>query len=295
MDKRVIVAIVSVPGRSGRSGRSSSRRRRSRAPAPVAPAPTARRRRAPGRAAVRLRARPPRRPAGGGGAGHIGPSARSSCVTPDVRFVFSSRGGTLVHAKLRAKQFLDEAGDPNSGHDVVRTADAGTRRLRIDVPESGFPTPADGAWEVEPAGAGHGRVRRRQRQRPHREALPRRHRRATGCTWTSSSPNRGDAPVDHNLAIAVTGRQDPEQERAAASSRAVSANVASAVCCVNDKIERESIEKLDEGRRTVDKRARSRWVATDEKFFLLAAVPYPETPDARTCACARDGHATPGR
>ena len=60
-------------------------------------------------------------------------------------------------------------------------------------------------------------------------------------------------------------------------------NPSSVVCAVNDKIERESIDKLAKDR--LDKGGTVRWVGTDEKFFLLAAVPFPETPPRdRTCS-----------
>ena len=53
----------------------------------------------------------------------------------------------------------------------------------------------------------------------------------------------------------------------------------------NDKIERKSIEKLDEGPDRQASGGRHAGSATDEKFFLLAAVPYPEAP--RTSALRR--------
>src|SRR5581483_4569608 len=63
----------------------------------------------------------------------------------------------------------------------------------------------------------------------------------------------------------------------------VSANTASALCFVDDKTERQALDKLHKD--PFEKNGLVRWVATDEKFFLLAAVPYPESPpQPRSCS-----------
>src|SRR5579863_10477382 len=51
-------------------------------------------------------------------------------VTQDVRFVFSSLGGTLAHAQLLNEKFLDRPGDPSSGHDLVASGDPKEAALR---------------------------------------------------------------------------------------------------------------------------------------------------------------------
>ena len=57
---------------------------------------------------------------------------------------------------------------------------------------------------------------------------------------------------------------------------------------VNAKVERKAIDEL--GKDPFDKGGSVRWVAADEKFFLLAAVPYPETPARdRTCKVGLGG------
>jgi YidC/Oxa1 family membrane protein insertase len=51
---------------------------------------------------------------------------------------------------------------------------------------------------------------------------------------------------------------------------------------VNEKVERQSIDDL--AKDPLDKGGAVRWIAADEKFFLLALVPYPEQPARdRTC------------
>ena len=211
------------------------------------------------------------------------PERQVELVTPNVRFVFSSLGATLAHAYLREKQFLDKPSDPNTGHDVVRAANSQEMPFRIAFLE-GVATPPDGAWEVtQPAAdtvvfaADSGNVHIEKRYR----ADTTRYRLYLDVVVS----NRGDAPVNHNLAIAVTGRQDPDK-RGGGIFSAVSANTASAVCYVNGSVERESIEGLTPKTHN----GVISWVATDEKFFLLAAVPAPEAPGRdRSCAMTSTG------
>jgi YidC/Oxa1 family membrane protein insertase len=217
------------------------------------------------------------------------PEKQVELLTPEVRFVLSSRGGTLVHAQLRQKQFLDRDNDPASGHDVVRATDAIDAPLRTQFPGSGFPTPADGAWEVSQPdpntvvfAADVGTVHIEKRYRVDKA----RYRLLLDIVVT----NRGDAPLFSKLLLSIGGRQDPDK-RGGGFFSGVSANVSSALCYVNGKVHRQSIESLgkdpikaEDGTGTVG------WIATDEKFFLLAAVPSPEVPpQMRTCAAHATG------
>jgi YidC/Oxa1 family membrane protein insertase len=195
-------------------------------------------------------------------------------ATPDVRFVFSSLGGTLAHAQLLNEKFVDRPGDPSSGHDLVASADPKQGALRTTFPESGFPAPADGAWEVRrpdpksvvfatDTGSAHIEKRYTVDTTRYRVQLD------------VSIANRGAEPVDHHLKIALPGRQDPEK-RGGGFFAGSSANIASVLCFTEDKVERKAIDKL--GKDPLDKTGLIKWIGTDEKFFLLAAVPYPETP-----------------
>ena len=203
-----------------------------------APAPDARRRRRSGRpAAAAAGARRPRRRS------RIGPSGWSSSSTPEVRYVFSSLGGTLVHAQLREKQFLD---DDERSERAATTSCAPRRRherrCASTFPDSGFPTPPDGAWEAsQPApdtvvfaadiGNVHIEKRYRARQGPLSPAVGRRRRQPRRRAGGERS-RAGD-------------RRPPgsRQARAAASSPGVSANVSSAICFVNGSVERKSIRE----------------------------------------------------
>jgi len=209
--------------------------------------------------------------------------------TPDVRFVFSSLGGTLVHAQLREKRFLDNPKDPASGHDVVRTLDNREGSLRTTFPDSGFQTPADGAWEVSQpdanavvfaADSGSVHIEKRYRLDQARYRLQ----------LEVVVANRGDKQLYSKLMLAIAGRQDPDK-RGGGFFSGVSASISSAICFVNGKVERKSIEglakdtiKAEDGTGTIN------WIATDEKFFLLAAVPFQErTQNNRMCNMASLG------
>jgi YidC/Oxa1 family membrane protein insertase len=224
-----------------------------------------------------------------GGAASQGPGAPSvsnrpeeqvELVTADQRFVFSSYGGTLRRAQLRGAKFLDRTGDPSSGHDVVRTVD-GTGQLSTTFPESGFAPPPDGAWVttrpdpntvVFTADTDTVRVEKWYRLDPARYRLH----------LDVVVRNKTARNQDHHLAIHVFGRQDPEKKGGGFFSPG-SGNLSAIICQANGKTERQAVEKL--GKDPFNKGGDVRWIAADEKFFVLAAVPFPETPPRdRTCA-----------
>jgi YidC/Oxa1 family membrane protein insertase len=258
------------------------------APAPTAPAaPTAQ----PGGT--------PGAPAAAPGTGTASPGAPAvdrpetlvELSTPEVRFVFSSRGGTLVHAQLKEKQFQEkkQKDAPPVPHDVVRATDAADAPLRIAFP-AGIPTPADGAWEtsqptpdavVFAADAGNVHIEKRFRLDKARYRLQ----------MDVVVANRGETAVGSTLLLSIGGRQDPDS-RGGGFFSGVSANVSSALCFVNGDLKRQSIEGLAKDPISEkDGTGAVNWIATDEKFFVLAAVPYPDPPPAqpRTCATRATG------
>jgi YidC/Oxa1 family membrane protein insertase len=240
------------------------------APAPGAPPPT-------------LFPGAPANAAAGGGAAPVTnrPEQLVEIQTSDVNYVFSSLGGTLVHAKLRAKQFLMTKGDPNSGQDLVRTTDAADAPFRIAF-EQGIPTPPDGAWEPsQPApnavtfAADVGKIHIEKRYR----VDPARYRLQLDVVVA----NRGDNGIGSTMILSIGGRQDPDKKGGGFLS-GVSANVASALCYnVNsDKLLRKPLEHLEKEPITGDEATGNiGWVGADEKFFLVAAVPSQEV--TRTC------------
>jgi YidC/Oxa1 family membrane protein insertase len=101
--------------------------------------------------------------------------------------------------------------------------------------------------------------------------------------------NKTGKNQDHHLTLAIGGRQDPEKKGGGFFSGGA-ANLSSVLCAVNDDVKREPIEKL--AKDPIDKLGNVRWLGTDEKFFLLAAVPYPEDPprERRCQGTSLDGH-----
>jgi YidC/Oxa1 family membrane protein insertase len=208
------------------------------------------------------------------------PERQVTLESPDVRFVFSSFGGTLVHAKLLNAKFVDKPGDPASGHDLVRTLDVKDAPLRTAFLESSFPQPDDAMWDVsQPAAdtvvfaaeSGDVHIEKRYRLDTTRFRLH----------LDVVVFNRGANAAKHRLAVSVSGKQDPETRGGGFFSGPTS-SIASVVCDVNGKIERQAIDEL--AKEPFDKGGAIRWVAADEKFFLLAVIPYPEQPlRDRTC------------
>jgi YidC/Oxa1 family membrane protein insertase len=87
--------------------------------------------------------------------------------------------------------------------------------------------------------------------------------------------------ANEHLAIQVFAHQDPNGKGGGFFGGS-SANTASVLCYVGDKTERTPVEKL--AKETVEKVGNVRWIGADEKFFLVAAVPFPESPPKdRTC------------
>jgi YidC/Oxa1 family membrane protein insertase len=227
-------------------------------------------------------------PAAGGGAAPTvnRPEREIELRTNDVRFVLSSAGGTLKHAQLQEAKYLLRKGDRTSGYDIVRTLDAQTAAFRTTFPGSTFTAPGDGAWDVsQPApdtvvfSAETDAVRIEKRFR----ADTSRYRLHLDVTVENKS-NKTQA---EHLAISVLTRQDPNGKSGGFFGGS-SANIAAIVCHANDKTERTPIEKLGKDGKEVVEIGTVRWVAADEKFFLLAAVPYPEMP-ARERKCIERG------
>jgi YidC/Oxa1 family membrane protein insertase len=195
--------------------------------------------------------------------------------TPAVRFVLSSAGGTLKHAQLLEPKYLLRTGDPTSGYDVVRTTDAPSAPFRTTFLDSSFPSPTDGIWEVSSQPTADTVVFRaetdavRIEKRYHADAA--RYRLQLDVTIE----NKTAKTQTERLAIHVSTRQDPNGKGGGLFGGS-SANTASILCNVNDKTERTPVEKA--AKETVERFGTVRWIGADEKFFLLAAAPFPEAP-----------------
>ena len=209
------------------------------------------------------------------------PEQEVELLTPDVRFVLSSAGGTLKHAQLLEEKYRTVKGDPTERlrHRPDRARPA-TRVRAHDLPGLDVRRAADGAgrsadprptpWSSAPRTTPCAIEKRYRaesaRYRLHLDVTIENKTAKPGpSTWRSRS-----------------SRTRIRTARAAGSLGGSSANTASVLCYVGDKTERTPVEKL--AKETVEKVGNVRWIGADEKFFLLAAVPFPETPPHdRTC------------
>ncbi|HEX4404662.1 MAG TPA: membrane protein insertase YidC [Polyangia bacterium] len=207
------------------------------------------------------------------------PEQDTVVVTKDVRFVFSTTGGTLRHANLLDAKFRARPNDPSSGRDLVTTDEPQNAAFRTTFAGATFP-PLGGSWQVsQPAPDvvsfvnenADVRVEKRYRADTTRYRL----------YLDVIVQNKTAKSQDHALLVSVAGRQDPNKKGGSFFSGGAS-NLSSVLCGMEDKVEREPVEKL--GKDPIDKTGTVRWFGTDEKFFLLAAAPYPEdAPRERTC------------
>jgi YidC/Oxa1 family membrane protein insertase len=218
-------------------------------------------------------------PAAGGDKGSAAayPERETVIETPTERFVFSNHGAILKHARLRESKYLLRAGDDSSGEDMVRTADPLQAPLRVTFPDSGFPSPPDSSWrlvdDVSPV-PGEQVIYRAETNAVSIEkrfvADKTRYRLHLDVTVE----NRTAAAQDHHVAIQVFGRQDSESKGGFFSG--ATGNTANILCHADDKTLREPVDKLQKD--PFEKIGGVNWIGSDEKFFLLAAVPYPESP-----------------
>jgi YidC/Oxa1 family membrane protein insertase len=223
-------------------------------------------------------------PAGAPGAAPVvnHPEREVELLTPTVRFVLSSAGGTLKHAQLLEDKYLLRKGDRASGFDVVRTHEPGIVPLQTTFSSSSFANPPDGSWEVSQptpdtvifsAETDAVRIEKRYRAEASRYRLQ----------LDVTVQNKTVKPTSTHLAMHVFTRQDPNGKGGGFLGGS-SANTAAILCNINDKTERTSVDKLAKDREVIEKNGIARWIGADEKFFLLAAVPFPEPPaTGRNC------------
>jgi YidC/Oxa1 family membrane protein insertase len=85
--------------------------------------------------------------------------------------------------------------------------------------------------------------------------------------------NKREKAVNHSLTLHLFGKQDPEKKGSSFLDYA-SANLTEMVCFINDKAERHNVEDLS--KEPKEFLGTVRWMAADEKFVTLAAVPHPD-------------------
>jgi YidC/Oxa1 family membrane protein insertase len=182
----------------------------------------------------------------------------------EVEFVLSSWGGTLRQAHIQddKKKFRDEQ--------VVRTYTPETAPLLTTFNSKDFSlagtapytvTRVDGGL-VFTADASGVVVTKRYRRGPGEYQL---------LLDVEVSNNR-DKPVEESLVLHLFGRQDPSKKGGSFLSYA-SSNLAEMVCRVGTEAKRDNLDTLHKEEKAFN--GAISWIAADEKFFTVAAVPHP--------------------
>jgi YidC/Oxa1 family membrane protein insertase len=194
--------------------------------------------------------------------------------SPEASYVFSSWGASLRQIKLKDRQFLLNKTQPDSGMQIVSTSKEEAAPLRTTFTKADFPWNDSIAWSVTRSAAGsvvfHAEtddvvVEKRFTLEAQRYRLQ----------FSVTVENKGSKALDHGLAVRMFAAQDPEKKGGGFFSYAT-ANLAEMVCHVGDKAHRSTVEALvKEPQNFV---GGVRWAAAGDKYFTVAAVPFPETP-----------------
>ncbi len=208
------------------------------------------------------------------GAQARGPEQLVTLASPDVDYVFSSWGASLRHVKLKDRQFLLDRTKPNSGIDLIRTGTEETAPLRTSFAKPEFAWMDNVTWTVgQPnPNAVVFRAETNDVAVEKRFTLePQRYRLALSVVVQSKEAK----PIDVALQIHLTTTQDPAKKGGGMFSYA-SANLAETVCHVGDKAKRGTVDALH--KESQGYVGGVRWAAAGDKYFAIAAVPFPENP-----------------
>jgi len=194
--------------------------------------------------------------------------------SPEASYVFSSWGASLRKIKLKDRQFLLNRAQPDSGMQIVSTSKEDTAPLRTTFTKADFAWNDNIAWSVTRPAAGtvvfHAEtdevvVEKRFTLETLRYRLQ----------LSVSVQNKSSKPLDHGLAVRIFAAQDPEKKGSGMFSYA-SANLAEMVCYVGEKAKRATVEALTKEPQNYI--GGVRWAAAGDKYFMVAAVPFPENP-----------------
>jgi len=194
--------------------------------------------------------------------------------SPEASYVFSTWGASLRQIKLKDRQFLLNRAQPDSGMQIVSTSKEETAPLRTTFSKADFAWSDNVAWSVTRQAAGSVVFHAETddvvvEKRYTLEAL--RYRLQLSVTVQ----NKSGKPLDHGLVVRLFAAQDPEKKGSGMFSYA-SANLAEMVCYVGEKAKRATVEALTKEPQTFI--GGVRWAAAGDKYFMVAAVPFPENP-----------------
>ena len=194
--------------------------------------------------------------------------------SPEASYVFSTWGASLRQIKLKDRQFLLNRAQPDSGMQIVSTSQENTAPLRTTFTKADFPWNDNIGWSVAQPAVGSVVFHAETddvvvEKRYTLEAL--RYR----LKLSVMVQNKSSKPLDHGLAVRLFAAQDPEKKGGGMFSYA-SANLAEMVCYVGDKAKRATVEAL--AKEPQNFIGGVRWAAAGDKYFMVAAVPFPENP-----------------
>jgi len=199
---------------------------------------------------------------------------------PDASYVLSSWGASLRQIKLKDRQFLLRRDQPDSGMQIVSTSTENTAPLRTTFTKADFAWNDAIAWSVARPAAGSV-VFRAETDEVVVEKRYTLEAQRFRLQLSLTVQNKGSKSLDHGLAVEIFAAQDPEKKGGGMFSYA-SANLAETVCHVGDKAKRSTVEGLVKESQSFV--GGVRWAAAGDKYFTIAAVPFPENPP-RDRAC----------
>jgi YidC/Oxa1 family membrane protein insertase len=208
-----------------------------------------------------------------------GPEERATLETPDARYTFSSYGGTLREVRLKDPKFLEQKGNPESGLQIIRTTTAETAPLQISFTKADFKLPEQPAFAVTRPSPDTIVFRTENEV----VALEKRYKALSGSYQIQldvTVENKSAKPLNEALALHLYGHQDPSKKGGGFLSYA-SANPTEMVCFSDGSAVRGDVDSVRKEAREKD--VQIGWIAADEKFFTVAAVPYPDNPPERKC------------
>jgi len=204
--------------------------------------------------------------------------------SPEAAYAFSSWGASLREIRLKDPQFLRDRKRPDSGMQIVSTPGEDRAPLRTTFAKADFAWPERIPWAVTRPSA-DSVVFRAETDAvvvEKRFALePKRYR----LSFSLRVENKSNKSLDHGLVVYLASAQDPEKKGGSFFDYA-SANLAEMVCYVGDKAKRSTVESLEKEPQGF--LGGVRWAAAGDKYFTVAAVPFPETPP-RDRGCKQRG------
>jgi YidC/Oxa1 family membrane protein insertase len=215
------------------------------------------------------------------------PEQMVTLASPDAHYVFTTWGASLRETRFLGGKYLVGPEGKERPLDIVRAPDSERLPFAVSFPGSDLSLPARAAWEVVDRSASHVAFRtdlgKATITKTYRLAAER-----YRLSLEVAIANTSDAPTKQSLVLHVYGRQDPEGVGSSFLSYAT-ANIGEMACFLNDGVERRAIEGLQED--PFEAEGAVKWVAADERFFTIAAVP-PVLAGSRKCRLGGHGPTT---